>query len=215
MDANAFIDKRAVAVILAAGLSRRMGRPKQVLAFEHSTLLETAVNHARLAGCVPLVVLPPSLTDWELPPETFRVENPRPEAGMASSVKLGVQTARARWPGLAVMVLLGDQPFVTPEHMLPVIDAFEKREAGIHVVRPRYDGNPGHPVMFDETLDPEINRLEGDRGLSAVLRNRDDVALLEVLVSDGLDPAFDVDTQADYHVARLRAHERSIRHGGL
>ena len=122
------------------------------------------------------------------------VVNPHPESGQASSLVAGIAALPDGTD--AVVVGLGDQPFV-PEHVIPsLIDA--GRSTDRVIAAPRYRDGLGNPVLFKAAVFPELLALAGDRGARSVVeRDRERVALVPV---DAPMPD-DVDTPEDY--ARL------------
>ena len=185
------------AVVLAAGASRRLGRPKQLLSLEGVPLAQHALERAAATAAGEVIVVlgyeaervADALT---LPPQRGRiVVNPDFASGQAGSLRAGLRAARPE--ALAALVLLGDQPRLRPEVIEAVIAAW-LAGAG-PAVRAEYSGRPGHPVILDRALWPELERLAGDRGARDLLASRPaDVMGVEV----GGDPPADVDTWEDY-----------------
>jgi len=135
----------------------------------------------------------------ELPIEV--VVNPNPSAGQASSLVTGVKALPAGCE--AVLVALGDQPYLPPEVVRDLIDAFES--SGKAMAAPRYRDGLGNPVLFRAEVFPELLSLRGDRGARSVLeRDSERVALVDF---DRPMPE-DVDTPEDY--ARLRSREEPV-----
>lgn len=201
-------------VILAAGLSARMGRPKLLLPLGDRPLLQHVVD-AALASCLSevLIVLGDRSAEIEaaLDPATRgRVRifvNPEPSAGQSSSLRMGVRNVA---PGSdAVAVLLGDQPFVTPS-LIDRIVGFHRRH-GASAVRPVYSAargrrRPGHPVILARSLWAQVETLRGDQGARALLAALPE-GVLEVPIEG--EPPADIDTWDEYQ----RASE-SLRTGG-
>jgi CTP:molybdopterin cytidylyltransferase MocA len=114
------------AVILAAGSSSRMGVPKQTLQFQGKSLLRRAVIAALDASCCPVVVVTGAhaeLSRRELDQLDVREAfNPNWETGMGSSVRAGIERLISIDPGVAaVVLLLCDQPYVTPSFISSLI----------------------------------------------------------------------------------------------
>ena len=155
--------KRA-GVILAAGASERMGQPKALLAWHGSTLLEYAMQQARLAGVEDLaVVLGPATRDLRL--DALIAFNPDPETGRSTSIRLGAE----RLPDdvSAVLVQSVDQP--VPADVITTL--FWTVESGAHVAIPTFRGRRGHPVCFSGDLLRELRAVsEEAQGLRAVVR---------------------------------------------
>lgn len=188
------------AVVLAAGASTRMGRPKQVLRFGGETLLRRAALAALGAGCRPVVVVTGAhaeLTREELRGLDVREAlNGRWETGMASSVRAGLAAlleADARTS--AVVLLLCDQPYVTPEHVAALVAAH--RATSRAVVASEYGGDRGDcgvPALFARTLFEELMQLEGGAGAKQVIKRHSHEAHF-LPFPEG---AFDVDTPDDF-----------------
>ena len=161
------------AVILAAGSSSRMGRPKQLLRFDGETLLRRAAHAALGAGCDPVVVV--TGAHAELMREELRgldvleVENQRWETGMGSSVGAGIEKLLEARPAVdAVVLLLCDQPFVTREVVAGLVTA--RRDTGRDVVASQYGESYGVPALFGRALFDELTRLEGHAGAKQVIK---------------------------------------------
>ena len=137
---------RIVAVILAAGFSRRLGRPKQDVVFDGETLLDRARRLASEAADEVIAVT--------------RENNPDAEEGMASSIRAGVSLAPA---GSRILIMLCDQPLLTAEHLraLIAVDA--------PIVATGYSGIAGVPAVFAPHLAPELLALRGDVGARALI----------------------------------------------
>jgi molybdenum cofactor cytidylyltransferase len=191
-------------VVLAAGVSARMGRPKQPLLVGERCLLQFAVD-AALASRLDEVVVVLGHRAEEIRaaialPEGGRaraVVNPDFARGVSSSLQRGLRAADARSQALAV--LLGDQPFVDAALIDRVAEAFLAADAPLaRPVYPDAAGEPGHPVFVARRLWPRIEELSGDLGARALIAERPDW-LLEVPVAG--EPPLDVDTWQDYQRA--------------
>ncbi|MCY0877482.1 MAG: nucleotidyltransferase family protein [Firmicutes bacterium] len=194
MGANASTPK-GVLIILAAGLGTRLGgRDKGALPWpQGATLLGHQLVVAEAAGFESLAVVRGG--DVALPQ---RVVNRSPQDGLASSLKIGLKAARDRFGEVTLGILLVDQPFVTPEDILTVYEAFQRRPSDVHAVRARYDGTPGHPVFFDSHWDGRVSQLHGDRGLGPLWTTSEDARWVDIAVGGRPHPAFDIDTDEAY-----------------
>ncbi|MGH2774445.1 MAG: nucleotidyltransferase family protein [Actinomycetota bacterium] len=136
-----------VAVVLAAGTSERLGRPKQLLELEGKPLLQHAVDRAALHFDRVVVVLGHEAAAIEavivLPPNARTVLNESFAEGHHGSVRVGFAAATAE--GNDVALLLGDQPYVDDDLIARTFERF--RSSVSEVVRPRHGGAPGHPVL--------------------------------------------------------------------
>ena len=172
-DATTFLS----GVILAAGASRRMGRPKQLLALAGRPLLQHVVD-AAAASRLDEIVLVLGYAAEEIRaaitlPSRLAVRivvNPEPAEGQSTSLALGLRATDPR--ATAAAVLLGDQPHVTHALIDRVAEAFLAGDAP--AARPvwRVQGGgrvPGHPVFLARRIWPEVERLSGDQGARALL----------------------------------------------
>jgi CTP:molybdopterin cytidylyltransferase MocA len=163
------------AIVLAAGASLRLGRPKQLLQLGGETLLERAVRVAQAAGLHPVfgVVAPHAP---EGPPGMVRVTNHQPAEGMASSIRAGVKAMemhsdRPHGPDgpdspavTGAIVLACDQPAVTAEHLRAL--AAEPRVPAAS----NYAGRNGTPAYFPRAFFPALLALTGDKGARDLLQ---------------------------------------------
>jgi len=163
-----------------------MGQPKALLAWRGSTLLEYAVQQARLSGVAELVVvLGPATRDLRV--DALIAFNPDPETGRSTSIRLGAE----RLPDgvRAVLVQSVDQP--VPADVLAAL--FDAVESGADVAIPTFGGRRGHPVCFRGHLLSELRAVaEEAEGLRAVVRRhaRTEVAVDAAAVIWNLnDPA--------------------------
>ena len=164
------------AVILAAGASRRLGRPKQLVELAGESLLRRAVR-AALAECSPvLVVLGSGAAALEAHlaglPVTI-VPNPEWEEGMAASLRHGVAALPAG--SEAALFLVCDQLQVDAALLRRLLSAHRARPGA--VVTCAYAGTRGTPSLFPARCFPELLELRGDRGARGLLHG-DDVALV-------------------------------------
>jgi len=192
-------------VILAAGGSSRMGRPKQLLPLRGRPMVRLVTEAVCAAGLAQVVVVVGAGADrvcaalGGLPVEIRRNENWA--SGLSSSVRMGVEALRPEIG--AVAMVLADQPALSPMLIEALVE--RHRATGAAVVVPSYHGRRGNPVLFDRALFPELLAVQGDQGgRSLVLRH--EAELEEVPVLDPLEMA-DIDTREDY--------ERARRDGGV
>ena len=182
-------------VLLAAGRSRRMGRPKQLLPIDGITMIEAVITRVRPHVDHLVVVIGHAAEEVAplLRPHGVRVAvNEEVDRGMLGSVKCGLRAAGTRCRGY--LFCLGDQPGLTDSVVQAVLTAAASSEKGI--VIPSYSGRRGHPVYLSRRYYHEILGLDERSGLNALTGSRPSDTL-EVPVAD---PAVleDVDTPADY-----------------
>jgi molybdenum cofactor cytidylyltransferase len=160
------------AIILAAGESARLGRPKQLLPFRGRSLLRHVIDCATEGGCDPvLVVLGARAEEMRAELEgsaAQRVLNAAWRQGIGSSVRTGVAAVRQRWPAAsAVLLLTCDQPRITPQLVRRICDRFDRADA--RIVACEYAGTIGVPALFERSLFPELLALPGTTGAKPVL----------------------------------------------
>ncbi|MDI3328950.1 MAG: nucleotidyltransferase family protein [Alicyclobacillaceae bacterium] len=192
---------RIGAVVLAAGMSTRMGRPKLWLPLGGKPLFRYSVETALGAGLQPVVVVAGGDA------ERFRretadldvriVENPDFQKGMSSSLKVGIRQLQGQVD--AGFILLADQPLVSRALMKALVHEYRvNRIRGVKIVRPLFQGVPGHPVVLDAALFPFFENLEGDEGGRSVLQRFREA--MKVIPWDDLWTGVDVDTPEDYEM---------------
>ncbi len=182
-------------VILAAGGSSRLGRPKQLLPLAGEPLLRHTLRNA-LAAHLHEVVLVLGRAAEEIAGAVGdlgqrTVVNPGWAQGQSTSLRAGVGAVDPR--SAAAVFLLGDQPQVGPLVIDALVGAFHA--SGAPVVQARYGASPGNPVLIGRDLFPELLAVTGDRGARDVVRAHGDRA---VLVPIGGESPRDVDTEDDF-----------------
>ena len=189
------------AVILAAGRSLRMGRPKPLLITRDGQSFVRQLSQTLWAGGVAEVLVVGRPDDAALRAEVETVgvparfvENPDADtAGQISSIVAGLRVADR--PGVrAVLVTPVDLPLVTTETVRTLLSSFNS--TGAQIVRPVHGGGHGHPVIFARALFAELRAADVSRGAIAVLRAHEG-AILNVEVADP-GVLTDVDTPEDY-----------------
>ena len=188
------------AVVLAAGASSRMGRPKLLLPVDGpDALVRLSVARVLAAGLDEVLVVLGAEADAVaaalagLPVRT--VLNPRYAEGQSTSLRAGVEALRAGTE--AVVVALADQPLPEPGLIARLVATF--RASGRPVVVPRYRDGRGTPVLFAAAVFDELRLVTGDQGGRGVVA-RDSTRVMEVPVDGAMPP--DVDTWADYEAIR-------------
>jgi molybdenum cofactor cytidylyltransferase len=157
------------AIVLAAGESKRMGRPKQLLPFGKQTLIETVVDHVCQSRVKKIMVVLGANRDLvakrlaKFPVVT--VINPRYKDGMLSSIQLGFDAITM--DATAALIILGDQPTIPAWIIDRIIDAFHSSKKGI--VIPTHHGRRGHPILIDTKYRDEVAVLDPAVGLRALI----------------------------------------------
>lgn len=186
------------AIVLAAGASRRLGTPKQILEFEGLPLLLRSVMAAQQAGLDPVVVVTGAHADQvqqalesrdEL--ETVRwAFNAEWERGMGSSIACGMR-ALAKEELEAVIVMVCDQPMLSGELLVSIRDRFDRNPH--RVVESDYGGSSGPPVLFGRSHFESLRSLDGENGARSVVKG----AIEHRQAIDFAGGDRDVDTAAD------------------
>jgi molybdenum cofactor cytidylyltransferase len=185
------------ALILAAGGSSRMGRPKQLLSFRGRPLLRRAIDAAVEGGCRPVIVVTgahASLIEAELGalPVEFCVNEDWRE-GLAGSIRRGMKALRSRAEEpRAVLMMTCDQPLVSARLVGRLCKAFDGARG--RMVACEYAGTVGVPALFERSCFDRLLALEGDSGAKSLLL-ADPGMLLRYPWPEG---ARDIDRPADY-----------------
>jgi molybdenum cofactor cytidylyltransferase len=195
-------EPRFAALVLAAGGSTRLGRPKQLLPYRDGVLLDAVLGLARdfpfpqrilaLGGSADEVRATVDTTGFEV------VVNDEYTTGCSSSIAAALSTVRDDLDGF--VLLLGDQPEVRPDAITALLAG--RGTAPIAVTR--YEDGIGHPFALSRTTFPALAGLHGDRGVWKLI-DRLGSAVARVSVS-GTVPR-DVDTEADYRALLAGAAE--------
>ena len=188
---------RVSGLVLAAGGSKRLGRPKQLLPYRRTTLLDHTLATARacafdqlicvIGGAAEAIRRTVDLSGAEV------LENDQFGEGCSSSIALALGAVDPRSDVL--VLLLGDQPGVTAATVTALLEG--RGEAPLAVCR--YDDGLGHPFAFARSMFDDLSTLHGDK---AVWKLRDQLghAVAEVPIAGPIPP--DVDTWADYEALR-------------
>jgi molybdenum cofactor cytidylyltransferase len=186
-------------IILAAGLSTRMGRPKLLLDLNGKAVVAHVVNAALESALrsVILVTGPSSddtlrcLGDRAANARLRVVANPKPERGMSSSLQAGLKKVYS--DALGVMVVLADQPRLTPDVIDRLITAFCQEPEKI--IASTVHSRRTTPVLFPASLITELMETTGDVGGRSIL-NRYPHRVVECEVGPWYDDT-DLDTPRD------------------
>jgi len=159
---------RIGALVLAAGDSQRMRRPKALLPLEGRTFLETLMDRLARAGVAPILVVLGTASEeirHTIKLSLARVViNPEPSRGQLSSIHCGIH---ALAPGEVDGLFIA--PVDTPRVQVATLQAMMQALSGHPLVVPIYHGRRGHPALFSAALFPDLLRAALDQGARAVV----------------------------------------------
>jgi len=183
-------------LILAAGSSSRMGQPKQLLSYQHKTLLANTIESAKSAADgIVLVILGGNhmLVAEQLTADDI-LYNEGWEEGISSSIRIGLAEMIKRYPALDQVILsVCDQPFITEKIFKSLIK--EAEIPGKSIVASSYLGTIGTPVLFDKKHFGDLAVLKGKEGAKIIL-NKFKEQVASVPFEKG---EIDIDTPDDYN----------------
>ena len=191
--------KNISGILLAAGLSTRMGEPKQLLPFGESTIIETVVDSmlgSKFDEVIVVVGHCAAQIREQLAERPVKIVfNPDYHEGMLTSAQAGI---RALDVSDAFALMLVDQPLITPALIDQVIDAYVRTDKRIAL--PSYNYKRGHPVIFHPEYADDILALEVESGGVRTLFKRyaDDIHYVTVDTDRVLR---DIDYREDYERA--------------
>lgn len=183
-------------IILAAGMSSRLGAPKQLLPYKGSSLLSNAILTAQqVKAAVTIVVLGAhaTLLKEELKDvESNIVVNERYQEGMASSIRCGLKYLNDRYKNIeGLLIMVCDQPHVDAVHLEALIKKQSLTKASI--VASTYADRKGVPAFFTKEMFPALEKLTGDAGARYILKQQHNVATVDFPLGD-----IDIDTRKAY-----------------
>ncbi len=189
--------KKPVIVVLAGGASSRLGRAKQTLPYEESTLLQHTLQVAKQASLGPVGVVLGARAETILgfieEEEVLVIRNEQWETGMASTLQVGLRYMQEQFPETdGAFFLVCDQPFIDSD-LLKELFA-KQQESGMAMVASAYAGKMGTPALFSKKVFEALFALKGDTGARKLLMQYpEDVA--SVAFEAG---SIDIDTEEDY-----------------
>ena len=197
---------RIGAVLLAAGLSRRMGRNKLLIPFEGEMLVRRSARLLLEAGLDPILVVTGHEAERihdALAGLTLRfTHNPDYEEGLASSLVQGL-TALDGDAVDAALVALADMPLIRSDQIKRLVAAYNPSEGRLICV-PAYGGKQGNPILWDAGFFDEMKQLTGDRGAKPLLAaHAAEIAEIELD-----DPGILIDVDTPDALARLSAETK-------
>lgn len=188
------------AVIPAAGRSRRMGSPKQLLPYGDRTVLESVIETVLAAPTSGLAVVTHTAVANELDltedPRFVTVINDDAESQMLDSIRLGIEAAQGAFeptPDSGILVCPGDMPWIDVPTVTACIVAFADRHEGIIVAT--HQGKRGHPIIVPLSMIAELGAIPTG-GLAELLTRHPDKIHCVECPTPGV--THDLDTPGDY-----------------
>ncbi len=187
-------------IILAAGASRRMGRPKQLLKIGENSLIQYVVKIVKKTSAfAPVIVVLGS--DFEKVKnelstfEVFPVLNQNWEKGIGTSIATGIKEIQKLNPEIqAVIILLADQPKVEASLLAKIVKLYQ--QTGKKIIASKYAKTIGVPTLIDQSIFQELESLTGDKGAKKIIQQFADKN--EVAFIDFPGGKLDLDTLSDY-----------------
>ncbi len=192
-------DKKSTvaAIILAAGASRRMGQPKQLLPYRGQTLLRYVIQCAIASSCSPVIVILGANAE-QIEPEISRlpikiVKNTEWNEGISSSIRCGITYVQEQFLNIdAVVFLTCDQPFVSARIIEQLIDVYNSTNK--FIIASNYGKATGIPALFTCHFFSKLMDLQGDRGAKKII-NQYQYLVHQIDFPGG---AIDLDTLENY-----------------
>lgn len=188
-------------IILAAGASRRLGHPKQLVQFKGKTLLQHIVDVSNsVEFCSRVLVLGARANEIQGKSDLKNFEvvyNESWEEGMSTSIREGLFASLKSENRLEhILILLADQPFVTKENINQLI--ILQLEKNVQATFSEYAGDIGVPAIFSREIFPQLRALKGDQGAKKLIYDGN----LEFATLKFEKGNFDVDTSNDIELLR-------------
>jgi molybdenum cofactor cytidylyltransferase len=184
------------AVVLAAGMSRRMGTPKQLLRMGDETILERTLKNVRGSNVSEIIlVLGHAADDVQktIAAQGLKVViNPDYEQGMGTSLHSGLAAVGAN--AKAAIIVLADQPWISSDTFNRLIECHQ--ECMPQIIVPLYKGFRGNPVLLDRSVFEEVKGLNGDVGCRAIFG--DHTGEIRKLPVDDVGILLDIDSRSDF-----------------
>jgi molybdenum cofactor cytidylyltransferase len=184
------------AVVLAAGGSTRLGRPKQLLELGGEALVRRAARLAGEAGFAPVIVVVgggPGVGDALTGGAFVVVMNPDWRSGVASTIRRGLEALSALRPDAeGALLATCDQPLVEAAHLAALAAALVG--GGPTIAASSYAGTVGVPALFSRSILGELRALEGEHGAKGVI-TREPGRVVQIALPGG---ECDIDTEADW-----------------
>ncbi len=180
------------AILLAAGESKRMGKLKQLMPLGNTTIVEQTIDNLLSSGVSEVIVVLGHKAEEVMKKTATRpikiAVNPIYHQGMGTSIAAGLNLVDSR--AQAVMLALGDQPFVDSQTINRLIEEFDSHDKGIAI--PTYQGRRGHPLIFSIKYKAQLSGLKGDIGGREIIKEHPEDILEVAVECEGI--VIDIDT---------------------
>jgi len=193
-------------VILAAGSSSRLGKPKQLLAIGGKTLLQRVCDAAIAAQLTPIIVVLGANSDKILMQDNDNrvafVVNENWEQGMSSSIIAGLKAITIHEIQIQNLIIsVCDQPYISSDLFASLIKKQNETKKGI--IASEYGGINGTPVLFAHKYFNDLMRLTGENGAKGLIRSHaTDLATVKFELGN-----IDIDTEGDYQALLNKQHD--------
>jgi len=188
--------KKIAAIILAAGGSARMGKPKLTLDWHGTPLVRWVARVALNAGCSPVIIVTGAEPDMDYEslanlPLLF-AHNADWESGQSSSVRTGINALPQDVD--AALILLGDQPQIPVTVLKTLINAYCKETPPPLILAAAAGEQRANPVLFDRVMFPALTNLKGDAGARTIFA----LYPVQLIPFENADLKLDIDSPEDY-----------------
>lgn len=179
------------AIIMASGLSKRMGENKLLLKYKDKTIIEYVLDEVSKVDFKEVIVVSSYNEIKEISKKyNYKyIENKKNYIGQSESIKLGINNSKE---SLGYMFFVGDQPLIDSKYINKMIEVFN--ESKDFIIIPRYKDKKGNPVIFPKSKRGELLRLKEDEKGKKVITNSCNIKYVDV--SEYM--LFDIDTKKDY-----------------
>jgi molybdenum cofactor cytidylyltransferase len=182
-------------LILAAGSSSRLGRPKQLLIYNQKTLIENTISAVLAAEVSTIYVVLGS--DIALIRDAIRnlpvkiIHHHKWQEGIGSSIRIGISYMETENHFDAILIMLCDQPYISSEHLKDLIKEFFQKQKSI--IATGYGNHVGVPALFHQKIFSFLKELTGDKGAKDIISKNSE----DVFVKNFEQAAIDIDTPED------------------
>ena len=184
---------QVTAILLAAGGSRRLGQPKQLVQFKNELLINYIINQIRVGGISEIRVVLGNhfseIRDLIKSKDLEILENTKWEEGISSSIKCGLTNLKPHTQ--AAIIFTVDQPYLKPQLINEILQKFTKSNANI--IATSVYGQLIPPVLYRKKVFPKLMKLKGDKGGKAIFGEEN----VEMVVWEDERLLIDIDSDDD------------------